>query len=115
MWSAICTTGRSSGSCTRRSRSTSHSARTISTTAEALTNVTKHAGAQHAVVRAWAGDGVLHVEVRDDAAGGARSDGGGLVGLQDWLAALGGQLHVESPPGRGTRIAASLPLHDAAG
>jgi signal transduction histidine kinase len=78
--------------------------------AEALTNIVKHSGAERAEVRVRVDDGVLHVEVRDDGAGGARPDGSGLLGLQDRLTALGGGLRVESPPGRGTRIAATLPF-----
>jgi signal transduction histidine kinase len=61
-------------------------------------------------VTAWADDGELHVHVRDDGIGGARPDGTGLLGLRDRVAAVGGQLQVESPPGSGTRIAATLPL-----
>jgi signal transduction histidine kinase/CHASE3 domain sensor protein len=78
--------------------------------AEALTNVVKHSGARSAEVKAWVEDSVLHVDVRDDGVGGARTDGPGLLELNDRLAALGGRLRVESAPGRGTRIAATLPL-----
>ena len=80
--------------------------------AEALTNLAKHSGAESADVRIWVDDGVLHVDVRDDGVGGARpgADGSGLVGLQDRVAALGGRLRIESPPGSGTRLAATLPL-----
>jgi signal transduction histidine kinase len=78
--------------------------------AEALTNVVKHSRARSAGVKAWVEDGVLHLDVRDDGVGGARPDGTGLVGLNDRVAALGGRLRVESQPGRGTRIAATLPL-----
>jgi PAS domain S-box-containing protein len=78
--------------------------------AEALTNVAKHARAQNARVTAWVEDSVLHVDVRDDGVGGARPDGSGLLGLHDRVATLGGQLWIESAPGRGTRIAAALPL-----
>jgi signal transduction histidine kinase/CHASE3 domain sensor protein len=78
--------------------------------AEALTNVVKHAHAGRAEVRAFVRDRMLHIEVRDDGVGGARLDGNGLLGLNDRLGALGGRLHVESPPGRGTRLAATLPL-----
>jgi signal transduction histidine kinase len=77
---------------------------------EALTNVVKHSHAQSAEVKAWVEDGELHVHVRDDGIGGARSDGAGLLGLDDRVAALGGQLRVESTPGGGTLIAATLPL-----
>jgi signal transduction histidine kinase len=45
---------------------------------------------------------VLRVEVRDDGIGGARSDGHGLLGLGDRLAALDGTLRVERAP-RGER------------
>jgi signal transduction histidine kinase len=78
--------------------------------AEALTNVVKHSRANSAEVRAWVDDGVLHVDVRDDGVGGASLDGTGLLGLNDRVAALGGRLHVESVPGRGTSVAATLPL-----
>jgi signal transduction histidine kinase len=78
--------------------------------AEALTNVAKHSGAQGANVTAWVDDSVLHLDVRDDGVGGARPDGGGLLGLQDRVAALGGRLRIESAPGSGTRIVATLPL-----
>jgi signal transduction histidine kinase len=58
----------------------------------------------------WLDDSVLHLDVRDDGVGGARADGSGLVGLNDRIDALGGRLRIESPPGGGTRIAATLPL-----
>jgi signal transduction histidine kinase len=78
--------------------------------AEALTNVIKHACASSAGVSAQARGGALCLEVRDDGIGGARPDGRGLLGLRDRVAALGGELRVESPRGGGTRIAATLPL-----
>jgi signal transduction histidine kinase len=78
--------------------------------AEALTNVVKHAHAEHAQVTASVGDGTLGVEVRDDGIGGADPDGHGLVGLGDRATALGGRLQIESPSGGGTLLAATLPL-----
>jgi signal transduction histidine kinase len=78
--------------------------------AEALTNVVKHAGAGHAEVRARVDHGTLHVEVRDDGAGGADPEGPGLVGLADRATALGGRLDVENAPGGGTLVTAALPL-----
>jgi signal transduction histidine kinase len=80
--------------------------------AEALTNVAKHAAARHAWVRGTASDGHLRVEVRDDGVGGARCDGTGLVGIQDRLAVLDGELEVHSPPGGGTVIAATIPVQN---
>ena len=80
---------------------------------EALANVVKHARAGGAGVTARVEDGELRVEVRDDGVGGAqRGDGTGLAGLQDRVSALDGRLVLESPPGGGTRVCASLPISD---
>jgi PAS domain S-box-containing protein len=78
--------------------------------AEALTNVAKHAHAQHAEVTARIEDGTVRVQVRDDGVGGARPDGSGLIGLADRLAALDGTLTVTSQPGIGTQLRAEIPL-----
>jgi signal transduction histidine kinase len=79
--------------------------------AEALTNTVKHAHAGSAQIAAAVDGGVLRLVVRDDGVGGARRDGGsGLLGLRDRVAALNGKLHVESPPGEGTVVAATLPI-----
>jgi signal transduction histidine kinase len=84
--------------------------------AEALANVQKHAGASEVTVRATSEDGRLVVEVADDGAGGADPAGGsGLRGLADRVEALGGRLRIDSPPGRGTRLRAELPLAEATG
>ncbi len=77
---------------------------------EALTNVAKHARAGHAEVTARIEDGTLAVHVRDDGIGGARPDGSGLLGLADRLAALDGQLRVESPTDGGTLITTAIPV-----
>jgi signal transduction histidine kinase len=53
----------------------------------------------------------LRVEVSDDGVGGARSDGrSGLLGLYDRVAAMNGELRVDSPPGGGTTVTAAIPL-----
>ena len=77
--------------------------------AEALTNVAKHAQAEEARVKIETRDGRLCVEVRDDGVGGAFTGGSGLLGLEDRLAAAGGTLRIESPPGAGTTLTISLP------
>ena len=79
---------------------------------EGLTNVVKHAGASRACVTVETKDGVLRLEITDDGGGGAdTSKGTGLLGLRDRAEAEGGTLVVVSPPGRGTVITATLPLH----
>jgi signal transduction histidine kinase len=79
-------------------------------TAEALTNVVKHSHAKRAEVRLTVEDEMLHIEVRDDGIGGADPVGHGLLGISDRVTALGGRLKIESAPGRGTLVAARLPL-----
>jgi signal transduction histidine kinase len=78
--------------------------------AEALTNVAKHARSERATVTARIEDGTLVVHVRDDGIGGAQRTGSGITGLTDRLAALDGELRVESPADRGTVVAATIPL-----
>jgi signal transduction histidine kinase len=77
--------------------------------AEALANVVKHANAESVAVRAFSEPGMLRVEVRDDGIGGADPGGRGLVGMNDRVAALGGQLSIVSPPGAGTVVTATFP------
>jgi signal transduction histidine kinase len=78
--------------------------------AEALTNVSKYADATHAEVTVTRANGKVVVEIRDDGVGGADpSAGSGLSGLADRVAALDGQLAVESPPGKGTIVRAEVP------
>jgi signal transduction histidine kinase len=82
--------------------------------AEALTNATKHARASQVIVHVACGGAVLHLSIQDDGIGGANSaNGSGLVGLSDRLAALGGQMTILSRPGRGTSLAATIPLEAA--
>jgi len=79
--------------------------------AEALTNIAKYAHATNACIRVTASPEELTVQVSDDGVGGAEpSAGSGLIGLADRLDVLGGRLAVDSPPGEGTRLTASLPL-----
>ncbi|MFL5842963.1 MAG: GAF domain-containing protein [Thermoleophilaceae bacterium] len=78
--------------------------------AEALTNVAKHARAQHAAVMARMSDGTLQVEIEDDGIGTADPGGQGLLGLADRLASLDGVLRVVSVPAQGTKVIATVPV-----
>jgi len=78
--------------------------------AEALTNVAKYAEASHATVQVERHNGRVLVEVADDGVGGADPGRGtGLRGLSDRLAVIEGRLEVDSEPGSGTRVRASIP------
>jgi signal transduction histidine kinase len=77
---------------------------------EALTNIAKHARASSASISLRSRHGTLTVQVADDGVGGATSEhGSGLAGLADRLAALGGELDIDSAPGLGTRLTARIP------
>jgi PAS domain S-box-containing protein len=78
---------------------------------EAVANVVKHAAASSVGVRVTVPNGHVVVEVADDGVGGAdMRTGSGLRGLADRVAALDGELRVESPAGGGTRVVAEIPL-----
>ena len=85
---------------------------------EALQNVGKHAGADsRAVIRLWQRGNDLCFEIGDDGAGydvdSTPVTGTGLTNMADRLAALGGTFAVDSTPGQGTRVRASLPVAES--
>jgi PAS domain S-box-containing protein len=73
---------------------------------EALANVRRHSGAEHAVVTLGAAGGEILVEVEDDGRGfGSETDFGmGLTGMRERVLTLGGKLEVEGREGAGTRV-----------
>jgi signal transduction histidine kinase len=78
--------------------------------AEAMTNVARYSGADSARISVVRQDGSVVVRVSDDGAGGADpANGSGLRGLADRVAALDGRLRVDSPPGVGTTVEATIP------
>lgn len=93
-------------------------------TQEALTNIRRHAGADHVAVTISYLDDVTILDVQDnghgfdpadlDRPGGADLAGGfGLRAMRERVAALGGHLSIESAPGEGTTLAIELPLSGA--
>jgi signal transduction histidine kinase len=85
---------------------------------EALTNVVKHSGASSATLRLTERDGRLDVLVSDDGCGfdpDAERRGFGLTGMRERAELAGGQLQIESKPGSGTRMKASIPFAAEAG
>lgn len=78
---------------------------------EALTNAAKHAHASVVRVDAEAGPAILKLSIRDNGVGGAdHSKGSGLIGLQDRIDTLGGNMEILSPPGGGTSLLARIPI-----
>jgi two-component system, NarL family, sensor histidine kinase UhpB len=73
---------------------------------EALANVRRHSGAEHAVVTLGAAGGEILVEVEDDGRGFGPETafGMGLTGMRERVLTLGGKLEVEGREGAGTRV-----------
>jgi signal transduction histidine kinase len=80
---------------------------------ESLTNVGKYAQAEQVDITVKNVDGQIGVEIRDNGlgfeTGDVRTSTHGLAGMKHRVEAAGGRLSVESQPGEGTRISATLP------
>jgi PAS domain S-box-containing protein len=85
---------------------------------EALINVFKHAEATTVIVELKATEEELLLTVRDDGKGfqtagrATAPDGFGVLIMRERMRAMGGVLTVESRPGEGTTVKASMPLRD---
>ena len=78
--------------------------------AEAVTNAQRYSHASTIWVSAVVSPHLVEVLVADDGVGGANEVmSSGLQGLRDRVEAIGGSFELESPRGRGTRVAAAIP------
>jgi signal transduction histidine kinase len=88
---------------------------------EALTNVSRHAQAERAVVSVTERDGAIRASVTDDGQGlpdvgrlGPRGDGleggFGMSGMRERAELVGGELEFGPAPGRGTTVRLTVPL-----
>jgi signal transduction histidine kinase len=85
---------------------------------ESLTNVARHAQAQQVRVRLQRLENRFEMTIEDDGVGlfaGCRRkpNSFGLLGIEERVSSLGGEFHVDSVPGSGTRLSISIPLHVA--
>lgn len=84
--------------------------------AEAVTNAGKHSGATVVRIGLHRTGDMLRMTIGDNGCGGARpTPGGGLDGLRDRTAALGGEFVLDSPEGGGTTVDVTLPFRVDAG
>ena len=84
---------------------------------EALTNVARHAAASKVAVRIEDSAAGMRLSVADDGCGfGEAADKKtfGLLGMQESVEMIGGQLEITSVPGQGTRIEVRIPKHGGA-
>lgn len=86
---------------------------------EGLANIARHAGASQATITLSAVGDQLMIDIFDDgdgfdvgAVGPGDADGGfGLIAARERLAAVGGELSIESTQGTGTTVTAIVPAH----
>ncbi|MFS0893674.1 sensor histidine kinase [Microbacterium sp. 179-I 3D3 NHS] len=79
---------------------------------EAMTNILRHSGADHASVDVRAEQGDLRVTIADQGEGTAAIvPGNGLTGMRERFEVLGGSLEVTSAAGRGLVLVGRLPRH----
>ena len=85
---------------------------------EALHNIARHSGALHAYMHISHEDHDICLQIADSGVGFephvTRHAGLGLVSMRERVGVLNGTLVIHSAPGRGTRIAARIPLAPAA-
>jgi PAS domain S-box-containing protein len=81
---------------------------------EALNNIVKHARAQRVEIALGAAGGAMELTIRDDGVGFdiANTPRGrwGMTTMRERAEAAGGELKVDSAPGRGTRVTVKVPL-----
>jgi signal transduction histidine kinase len=80
---------------------------------EVLTNALRHAQATEFKAQLLFDPKEIRLELRDNGRGfdsAARHDGFGLLGIQERVEGMGGQLTIESAEGKGTEILIILPL-----
>lgn len=81
---------------------------------EALTNIARHSAAHRASVTLKRSGDSLVGSVADDGrgfdSGAARNRGLGRIGMEERVREIGGSLHLESSPGRGTRVEFRIPF-----
>ncbi|GAB1512448.1 sensor histidine kinase [Actinophytocola sp. KF-1] len=96
----------------------------LRTAQEALANVAKHANASRVGLTLSYMEDLVTLDVRDDGVGfapstkranGSTNGGFGLAGMRQRVQRLAGRLEIESEPGGGTAISASVPAIPAGG
>jgi PAS domain S-box-containing protein len=88
-------------------------------TQEALTNVARHANASRAEVTLAGKDSMLTLETVDDGNGFnahnlIETEALGLAGMRERAVLVGGELEIQSHPGKGTRVNFKVPIDGSA-
>ena len=94
-------------------RLTAHAGDVIQIVREALSNVSRHARAQHCRLRLRLDRDKTRLEIEDDGIGfdlrQVRGQRDGLRNLRERVARMGGKLRIETAPGAGTSLRVAIP------
>jgi signal transduction histidine kinase len=90
------------------------------TTQEALTNIARHAQAPHAWIDLRCNDNYAILQIRDDGRGfdpealldGSKQTGWGLMGIQERVHLVDGNLQINSETGQGTTLIIKVPANN---
>jgi signal transduction histidine kinase len=80
---------------------------------ELVTNVLRHAQAEHVSIELYERDGKLVLAVEDDGQGfdpEAKFEGAGVTGMRERAALVNGTIHFDSEAGMGTHVVVEIPL-----
>lgn len=86
---------------------------------EAISNIARHANAEHALIQCSFQGDVLTIEIEDDGNGFEPSEvrrpreeghGWGLLGITERVEALGGSVVIDTAPGQGARLLITVPV-----
>lgn len=83
---------------------------------ECFSNVVKHSSAQNVSLQLSRRNGIVQLKMKDDGVGfevntaSQKTDSFGLAGMRERVALLGGEIKIQSSPGKGTEIDISIPI-----
>ena len=80
---------------------------------ESLSNITRHAQATQVHIELYREGRQLYLRIKDNGVGMTdhkKLNSFGLVGMKERVSMLGGELRIDSAPGKGTTLTISMPL-----
>jgi signal transduction histidine kinase len=81
-----------------------------------MSNIVKHSGARNVNLQLARRNGLVQLKVEDDGVGfdmkGAsrKRESFGLSGMRERVTLLGGQIDIQSTPGKGTKVSIAIPV-----
>ncbi|MBI1958763.1 MAG: ATP-binding protein, partial [Candidatus Rokubacteria bacterium] len=80
---------------------------------ELMTNILRHAQAEHVSIELYEREGTLLLAVEDDGVGFTPSEtaeGTGITGMRERAALVNGSIRLDSEPGMGTHLVVEIPV-----